>query len=232
MLEENVHKNDNSNESISEHLTLYSDGTENDRSFQEIEITNQPSLLQITSYEEDVGNTLEQKSVEQKDNLDFADESLKSGKQSISSDGPVRARSILEEILSNEQFQSDHNISVDNSNEESFNIFGNLNLDDKMFSNYKNDPSVNGTTDFHLPLLKNEHEIEKRLKDFEEIVAVKDSIILALTSELDSLREGSHTNTGSTLSITEYRPLQEEYHNKVSFHTFFLTYTHVTYLIK
>lgn len=137
----------------------------------------------------------------------------------MSNEAPNRVKSILEEILCDDQFHSNHKLSNDTSKEESFNIFGNINLDDNAISSYKNDLSLNEKNlyarDFQLPSLKNGHEIEKRIRDFEELIAIKDNTIAALTSELDSVRETSHTNTGSTLSTTEYKQLQEECHNKV-----------------
>lgn len=215
--------NDNSDDSISEHLTLNSGGTENDRSFQEIEISCQPSLLlNITALEDAVNKSQEQSAAVEPNLSDSEDDELGLNSdegRSTSNEGPKRICSILEEILCNDQFQSGQNTSIDNSKEESFNIFGDINLGDCGISNFKNDLSLNEknlyASDFQLPILKDGHEIERRIRDFEELIAVKDSTIAALTSELDSVREGSNTNTGSTLSTTEYRQLQEECHNKV-----------------
>lgn len=223
VLQENKQsKDENTDESISEHLTVHSGGTENDRSFQEIEISYQPSLLlNIPTSEEDVANISQERSVVLKSTFeddsedDFKDVSNKSN----SGEGPDRVRSILEEILCNDQFQSDPNLSINIEREDSFNLFKNVNLDETSISHFKHDLSLNEknlyASNFQLPLLNDRQEIEKRVRDFEELLAVKDTTIAALTSELDSIREGSHTNTGSTLSTTEYKQLQEEFHHKV-----------------
>lgn len=239
VLQENKQTNDNSDESISEHLTLNSGGTENDRSFQEIEISYQPSLLlNIATSDEETGNISQEKLVTLEPDVsdhsgDEEDPSIKDNECVLgNSDGPKRVCSILEEMLCNEQLQSDHNLSVEDSKEESINIFGNVNLDDQALSRYKHDLSLNEqnlyASDFQLPLLKDGHDIEKRMRDFEELIAVKDSTIVALTSELDAVRETSHTNTGSTLSTTEYKQLQEECHNKVSTYCFVTVFNSVT----
>lgn len=261
VLQENKSNNDNSDESISEQLTLNSGGTENDRSFQEIEISYQPSmLLNLASPDEEIDNLSQEKSVtlepnysdhsgDENDNSksltnegpsrfqgilnetesNYSDHSVDDDNilalkhvesRSLTSECPNRAHSILEEILSNDQFQANQNLSAGNSKEESFNIFGNVDLDDNALISYKHDLTLNEqnlyASDFQLPLLTDAHNLEKRMRDFEELIAVKDSTIAALTSELDAVREGSHTNTGSTLSTTEYKQLQEECHNKVS----------------
>lgn len=223
--DENKPSNENSEASISEHLTINSGGTENDRSFQEIEISYQPSmLLNLSATEEDEYNTTPEKpsSVQQNEDhsSDEGEQSLEALESNvIDSEGPNRARSILEEILSNDQFQSNQDTSVHNSREESFNMFGNVNLDDEALANFKDNIGLDEknlyASDFHFPLINDENDIQKTMRDFEELIAVKDSAIAALTSELDSVREGSHTNTGSTLSTTEYKQLQEECHNKV-----------------
>jgi hypothetical protein len=67
-------------------------------------------------------------------------------------------------------------------------------------------------------------EVCKRVRDFEELIAIKDSTIAALTSELDSFRELISNTSSNSLgtSTTEYKQFQEECHNKVRLHLIFL----------
>lgn len=133
-------------------------------------------------------------------------------------------RSILDEILNDDQFASgnEDSGSFTKSREESLNIFANIDLDDKSLSNFRNSDNDLIEKDifghnFHVPLLRNVSDVDKRIKDFEELLVIKDSTIAALTSELDSFREMSNTNSASMVSTTEYKQLQEECHNKVIF---------------
>lgn len=179
--------------------------------------------MNIVASDQETDNIVQEQSVPLKPDSDHSEDEgdLKNAECILATnDGPNRVCSILEEMLCNEQLQSDHNLSVEESKEESINVFENFNLDDQALSSYKHGLSLNEknlyASDFQLPLLKDGFDIEKRMRDFEELIAVKDSTIEALTSELDGVREASHTNTGSTLSTTEYKQLQEECHNKVS----------------
>ncbi|KAJ8915115.1 hypothetical protein NQ315_000367, partial [Exocentrus adspersus] len=129
-------------------------------------------------------------------------------------------RSILDEILNDDQFVSGNENEQSISKEESLNIFKNIDLDDKSLLDFRNsDVDLNERNlfggNFHVPLVRNVSDVDKRVKDFEELIAIKDSTIAALTSELDSFRELSNTNSVSIVSTTEYKQLQEECHNKL-----------------
>lgn len=116
------------------------------------------------------------------------------------------ARSILDEILSNDQFQSDQ--------EESLDIFANIEVDDKLLNSYNGGKSA----DFNISnSMEENEELRKRLKDSEELNALKTATNAALTSELDSFRELiSNTSTNSLgTSTTEYKQYEECY-NKVT----------------
>lgn len=222
---------EDSERSISEHITSTSASVENDRSFQEIEIFNssafvndleghishepKPNSLDLSSFGSNITNGL-------LDNMDNVPKRL----DSLNGEGTKNAKSILEEILTNTQFHSDIDNTI--SKEESFNLFANLDLSDKSLINV---PSNNNTSlnarefpTFDLPLdidddrslHKSNSTTDNRLKQLEEIVAVKESTINALNQELDSFREMSNpTYTSSMISATEYRQLQEDCHIKV-----------------
>ncbi|KAJ3623780.1 hypothetical protein MTP99_017443 [Tenebrio molitor] len=200
---------------ISEHLS----SIENDRSLQEIEVTNLPEnfalLLQnLPSEEERISQEPKPPSL----NSSFNSNSIISlnGLErfiSTNMEGRNNARSILEEILSNEQFNSDSE-----SKEESLDIFANVDLSDKLLNSYNCEKSAN----FNLGSFKNDSfnsygEVCKRVRDFEELIAIKDSTIAALTSELDSFRELISNTSSNSLgtSTTEYKQFQEECHNKL-----------------
>lgn len=218
--------------SISEHITSNSGSIENDRSFQEIEVLNQtsafadilssdlqisqelkPNSLDLSSFGSSVTNGLPM-------NTDNASEKH----QASSDECDKNVKSILEEILNNSQFHSDFDYS--NSKDDSFNLFANIDFSDKSLLNIPNISINNGPQGaelghFHLPLDPDNYFTETpevdRLKHLEEIVAVKDCAISALTQELDSFREMSNpTFTSSMVSATEYRQMQEECHNKAS----------------
>lgn len=208
ILDDDDTKNKVNSDSISEHISTESNSIENDRSFQEIEIDNQP-LLNLLSND---GVHLSQET--NPFSLNDSEHSL----NLKNSSGTERVQSILDEILNNSQFNDSS--SVTNSKEESLNIFANLDLDDKSLTlGYKptNETSLN-ERNLYLPL-KSETDtygdVFKKIKDLEEIVDIKDTTIAALTSELDSYREMSNPNTMSMVSTTEYKQLQEECHNKV-----------------
>jgi hypothetical protein len=210
---------------ISEHLS----SIENDRSLQEIEVTNLPEnfalLLQnLPSEEERISQEPKPPSL----NSSFNSNSIISlnGLEkfiSTNMEGRNNARSILEEILSNEQFNSDSE-----SKEESLDIFANVDLSDKLLNSYNCEKSAN----FNLGSLKNDSfnsygEVCKRVRDFEELIAIKDSTIAALTSELDSFRELISNTSSNSLgtSTTEYKQFQEECHNKVRLNLIFLFFS-------
>ncbi|CAH0564692.1 unnamed protein product [Brassicogethes aeneus] len=183
--------------SISEHI-------ENDRSFQEIEVNNQ-SFLNLT-LNDDVR-------LSQTSNPFSLNNSERSVSVNFKNSADENVESVLNEILNNPDFKSASNTLSNNSQEESLNIFANLDLDDKSLSLFRqgdlsdlNERNKGGD---------NYGDVVKRIKEFEEILNVKDTAIQALTSELDSYREMSNTNTMSIISTTEYKQLQEECQNKL-----------------
>ncbi|XP_048520137.1 A-kinase anchor protein 9 isoform X2 [Dendroctonus ponderosae] len=218
--------------SISEHITSNSGSIENDRSFQEIEVLHQTSaFVDILSSDLHISQELKPNSLD----LSSFGSSITNGLPMNTDNAPARpqassdecdknVKSILEEILNNSQFHSDFDYS--NSKDDSFNLFANVNFSDKSLLNIPNNSINHGPEEtelarFDLPLDPDNYfsgtplEID-RLKDLEEIVAVKDSAISALTQELDSFREMSNpTFTSSMVSATEYRQMQEECHNKL-----------------
>ncbi|KAJ8981747.1 hypothetical protein NQ317_004927 [Molorchus minor] len=228
--EDNKKDNDRSYESISEHLTSNSESVENDRSYQEIEISNRPLtvLFNLNASDEEQQHNISQEPRPHSLETSFCTENSiislnyldRIHKQNMEVDNNVR--SILEEILNNEQFEA---VSAapslsDNSKQESLNIFENVDLDDKSLTNFRMcDESLNEknlfASNFGVLLDRRGSDIDKRIKDFEELIAIKDSTIAALTSEVDSFREMSNTNSTSMVSVTEYKQLQEECHNKL-----------------
>lgn len=125
------------------------------------------------------------------------------------------------------------------SNDQSLNIFENLNLDDASLTNYLKNQAPNVDTVENVSLNEKNlyagnfvdvpkttsaqaveipQEVCKKMKDMEELLAAKDTAITALTAELESIRD--FTSNPSTLSFgtstTEYKQYQDEYHNKVS----------------
>lgn len=78
-----------------------------------------------------------------------------------------------------------------------------------------------GTNELTKTLNPNVNEMEYSLmrpRDFQEVLAVKDSTIAALTAELDSLREiASNTSTMSlNTTTTDYRQYHDEYQSKIT----------------
>ncbi|CAG9773309.1 unnamed protein product [Ceutorhynchus assimilis] len=188
--------------SISEHITSNSGSIENDRSFQEIEVFNQPSAF------ENAFHPMENISQEQKpsslDLSSFGSYGLLDNMDRPSRNSSRNAKSVLEEILANTEFD------LSDDKEESFNLFANLDLSDKSLVSNKT------TCDKQLDLEKDKDGTSLKVKQLVEIVAMRDTTINALTQELDSFREMSNpTYTSSMVSVTEYKQLQEECHNKI-----------------
>ncbi|XP_050311521.1 centrosomal protein of 290 kDa-like isoform X2 [Anthonomus grandis grandis] len=182
--------------SISEHITSEGSSVENDRSFQEIEILNQPSNTKSVSNisQEPQPNSLDLSSFDNTLTNGLPDNTNKPLQEPHTS-GTNNAKSILEEILNNSQFNS--TIDLTNSKEDSFNMFANLDLSDKSLINL---PEAT----FDLMNMK-----ESKVKLPEEVATVK-------VQDLDSFREMSNpTYTSSMISATEYRQLQEECHSKL-----------------
>lgn len=177
-------------------MTSASASVENDRSLHEIEISNNPSALpkqESNDHSLDLSSFGGYVSNELADNNDQMN--------SNGGDGTKNVRSILEEILSNSEFHS----NMDGSKEESFNLFANLDLSDKSLINLSDnakDGAIAGSCN--------------SVNNSPRPVAVKDSVINALSQELDSFREMSNpTCMSSMVSATEYKQLQDEYHAKL-----------------
>lgn len=197
----------NKSEEISEHLSLNNDSIENDRSFQEIEVSNGQNLFNLSQLD-DVLHISQEKSA--------LDTSLHSEHSIIS----LNYLQDIENRYLNKVPENVFRFGYNNSDrEESFNIFADLDLDDKSLSNLK--PSRDISLDeknlyaTNFGLITSDRELDKRIKDFEELITIKDNTIAALTFELDSIKENSNVNTGSTLSTTEYKQIQDEWHTRV-----------------
>ncbi|CAH1285180.1 unnamed protein product [Diabrotica balteata] len=211
-------KGEEKSEDISEHISSNSGSIENDRSFQEIEVYN----YQGTYLNEDRRDEVD---LDEKQ-PDILNESLQSESSIISLLYLERIEenylaNMLEDSFQGDASKSDKDLST-GSKEESFNMFQNLDLDDKSLSNIRHSTQLSideknlNASHFGLEPVCNEEELSRRLKDFEELINIKNNMIAALTSELDSFREMSNPNTVSTLSTTEYKQLQEEWNGKVS----------------
>ncbi|CAG9862887.1 unnamed protein product [Phyllotreta striolata] len=194
---------------VSEHISSNIDSVENDRSFQEIEIMN--NLI-----EPDVEHISQEKPCAL-DNSDKSEISLNFIQTLENQVLPI----YKEDINSNNSYK-------ESPKDESFDIFANLDLDDKSLSKMKlsadislDEKNLNAT---NFALNSTDSELTKRIKEFEELVALKDNAIAALTTELDSIKESSNLNTGSTLSTTEYKQLQDEWHVKMAEYTTTISY--------
>ncbi|KAK9883168.1 hypothetical protein WA026_001367 [Henosepilachna vigintioctopunctata] len=200
---------ENSQDSISEHLSSIATSIENDRSLHEIEIDNIPALsLDDCDFSERENERLSQ---EAKPNL--MSTSPNSDSNSVTSlAGAERAevKSIVEDIVNNKKFVHDsENLSM-KSEEDRFDIFGDLDLDDRSLTQRIMNQVNNENCD------SNMNNVVKQVKDLEEMIEDKNQAIIALSTELDSLREMvSNPSTMSIGSPTEYKQLHEEYHNKV-----------------
>lgn len=123
-------------------------------------------------------------------------------------------KSILEEILNNEQFISDSESFSRKSKEDSFDIFANLDLEDRSLT----ERLINQVVDVSTGEDERLDNACKQVQDLEELLDIKDQTIIALTEELDSLREAlSNPSTMSIGTSTDYKQLHEDYQNKVSF---------------
>ncbi|XP_076270535.1 uncharacterized protein LOC143202700 isoform X3 [Rhynchophorus ferrugineus] len=207
-------------DSISEHIAS-SQSIENDRSLQEIEISNQPSALAETSVDAKVQQDSDENDL--MSNLtdtgnDFLDDMGLDQVVNIDNSEPKNSKSILEELLVHSHLESD----AEHSKEESFNMFADVDFSDKSIMNLSDKGTDFKDKNIELEVAQDKTtnnvtvDVEKRMKQLEEIVAVKESTINALTQELDSFREMSNpTYTSSVISATEYKQLQEEYHSKL-----------------
>lgn len=192
---------------ISEHLQSNVDSIENDRSLQEIQISNSHlslfSFSNVPDDNEDYRLSQEQLTVESSGKSDtiVAD--------NFSGDIVKEVRNILSDILGGDQFVNrtggDGNEFFDTlSGEVSINIFEGVSLDDSSINNY-------------IAKIRHEEEINsvkeeggQRIKELEKELVRKNSEIAVLSAELDSLKELTNS-----LSTTDYKPYQEEYHNRV-----------------
>lgn len=228
---------------ISEHLNSNSDSIENDRSYQEIEISNIPSnfslIYQNLPSDEDVEH-ISQELKPPSLNTSVKSSSNNTSFGNMNVDVKNNVQSILDEILRSEQFKSDsektltkNNVSV-GSNESSFNIFEGVDLndslindydlkskrtDDKRANNKSNNTSLN-TVNFNVNLSNlDKSDGNVKVKQLEELLTTKDTAIAALAAELESLRELTSSNQ-STLSLntstTDYKLYHDEFQSKVS----------------
>lgn len=228
---------------ISEHLNSNSDSIENDRSYQEIEISNIPSnfslIYQNLPSDEDVEH-ISQELKPPSLNTSVKSSSNNTSFGNMNVDVKNNVQSILDEILRSEQFKSDsektltkNNVSV-GSNESSFNIFESVDLndslindydlkskrtDDKRANNKSNNTSLN-TVNFNVNLSNlDKSDGNVKVKQLEELLTTKDTAIAALAAELESLRELTSSNQ-STLSLntstTDYKLYHDEFQSKVS----------------
>lgn len=226
--------------SISECISSGNESVENDRSFQEIEVSNVPSsfsiMLQNLPSDDDLDRLSQEIKPPSLSTPSFISNNfsiLNINMENIYQDSSNNVKSILDEILHKDDFKSvsEHTIST-NSNDTSLNIFEGINLDDNSINNYV--AKLKGT-EFELNLTEGDvsasdtpkvtachhskSEISgNKIKDYEDLLSTKDITIAALNAELDSLREIA--SNPSTLSLntttTEYKQYQDEYKSRVS----------------
>ncbi|XP_065163040.1 A-kinase anchor protein 9 isoform X3 [Atheta coriaria] len=169
--------------SISEHLSSLN-SLENDRSLLEIEISNIPDLNTIVA---DVSPPI---------SLSLSNLSNSAGKN---------VKSVLEEILHNEQFKSERSDRLDSNDDVSLNIFDGVNLDDSSINNYV------------LKLKSQESDVysyqdDAKVRSLEDALSVKDSIIQALNVEVESLKDlaSNQSTLSMNTTLTEYKMFQDE----------------------
>lgn len=206
---------------ISEHLRSVnsSDSVENDRSLQEIEISNNSLAIILDNLPgDDQAYRLSQ------ENLSPINSSQKTEtivEDKVNSTIANDAVDILNEILCSECFKSrGENSNLTDTNDLSINIFEGVSLDDSSINNYVtklrqtnlsdvNDEEFNKILTPEEVNIISEHSFE-RIKVLEKQLVRKDSEIAALSAELDSLKELTNS-----LSTTDYKPYQEDYHSRV-----------------
>ncbi|XP_031352709.1 A-kinase anchor protein 9-like isoform X3 [Photinus pyralis] len=194
---------------ISEHLSSHSESIENDRSLQEIEISNVPSNLSLFENLSSDENT-EHISHENKPSpLDSSNSTDPHVITKTNVDSQSNVQSILNEILRSEEFKSDseHTLHHTDSNENSFNLFKDVNLNDSFLEEYGTKPNVYSTLGD-----------TSKLKQLEEIINAKETTINALTSELESWREinsSAQSTPSLNTSTTDYKNFPEEYYKKI-----------------
>lgn len=167
----------------SEHLSSLN-SLENDRSLLEIEISNIPDLNTIVA---DVSPPI---------SLSLSNLSNSAGKN---------VKSVLEEILHNEQFKSERSDRLDSNDDVSLNIFDGVNLDDSSINNYV------------LKLKSQESDVysyqdDAKVRSLEDALSVKDSIIQALNVEVESLKDlaSNQSTLSMNTTLTEYKMFQDE----------------------
>ncbi|KAF5283599.1 hypothetical protein FQR65_LT13805 [Abscondita terminalis] len=218
---------------VSEHLNSNSDSVENDRSFQEIEISNIPSNFSLLLNNLSSDDTIDHISQEMKPSplsiLSSNNDSSNLDKMDVDTKNNVQ--SILSEILKSEQFKSDseHTLhqSDGDSNDNSFNVFKDINLNDSLINEYGlksiQEEGVNPTSlnfsNLSMPF-SGKTDDSLKLKQLEEIVNAKESTIAALSAELESLKEMTCSNQSTpslNTSTTDYKTYHDEFQNKASF---------------
>lgn len=212
--------------SISEHILSSGGSIENDRSFQEIEVSHVPSnfsLILQNINPDDIDNiSQENKPISfLSDNFNMLSLNMDN---KMNQEASKNVQSILEEILNKQEFHSDllQNTDVSiNSNLSSLNIFEGINLDDKSINSYvsrlkSNEQDFNVSNE-QLDANDKLHDSLDKMRNYEELITTKDLTITALNAELDSLREiASNPSTMSlNTTTTEYKQFQEEYRLKV-----------------
>ncbi|GJQ85469.1 hypothetical protein Trydic_g23892 [Trypoxylus dichotomus] len=210
---------------ISEHLNSGSSGgVQHDRSLEEINVSNTSfSLILHNLPEDDEGYRLSQENLPPSP-LYSSDRTETIVADKISSSVVNDVESILNSILRGEHFKSksanDKSDSGD-TNELSLNIFEGVSLDDSSINNYvaklrqtnlsdANDEEFSKILTSEEVNLVNEDSFEK-IKELEKELVRKESEIAALSAELDSLKELTNS-----LTTTDYKPYQEEYHNRLA----------------
>ncbi|KAI4457254.1 hypothetical protein MML48_8g00009887 [Holotrichia oblita] len=205
---------------ISEHLHSGSSGSvENDRSLQEIEISNNSLAIILDNLPgDDQAYRLSQENLSPVNSSEKTDTIVVDKVNSTIANDVI---SILNEILCSECFKSrGDNSDLTDTNDLSINIFEGVSLDDSSINNYVtklrqtnlsdvNDEEFNKILTPEEVNVISEHSFE-RIKALEKQLVRKDSEIAALSAELDSLKELTNS-----LSTTDYKPFHEEYHSRL-----------------
>ncbi|KAK5641438.1 hypothetical protein RI129_009985 [Pyrocoelia pectoralis] len=205
---------------ISEHLNSHSESIENDRSLQEIEISNVPSNCSFFENLSSDENT-ERISQENKPSpLNFSVVGSNSNSSraidETNVDSQSNVQSILNEILKSEEFKSDsertlHHSNSTDSNDNSFNLFKDFNLNDSLINEY-------GTKSNRVDEVFNRGGAgeSSKLKQLDEIDDTKETFA-AGTVDLESLRDinsSAQSTPSLNTSTTDYKILHDEYRNK------------------
>lgn len=189
-----LHDDKQTDESISEHITPHTDSVENDRSYQEIEISNKADEIRdvLDSSTNSIISLNFLERITHNDNIDS------------------EVKDIIEQLILNVPYACTNSSS--DSEEVSLNIFANVDLDDKSLTSRRTDVPKLVPYHFGSVQVSNGLVLDRIIKDTEELLPLKENVCVAL-AELDSFRELSNTN--SSLSKTEYRQIHEDAQSKV-----------------